>query len=141
MSSIIIFKTSGDETMKRLLNDLGDGHDIDCLISSNQIEKYRSLYPKICFIDIQQDGFFEWKSEVFECVTQKTYDRLYVTLTGQTGYHFGNVMQMVRRINSRYSCFYNSKGEELVIPPKQIFRDGFWRVYIMMMNWWYRKRR
>ncbi len=141
MSSVLVLKTSGDETMERLFAALGNEHEIDCLLPSDQVDKYCSLYPKIHFIDIQQDGFYELKDGLPVDIEKKQYDRLYVTLTGKTGYHFENVLQFVKKIRSRYACFYNSDGEELVIPPPNFMKDFFWRAYIMIINWKYQQKR
>ena len=101
MGCILIFKTSVDATMKRLFQELG-GQDIDCLIQSSQVGRYKAQYPYINFIDICQESFYDLPAEVTDKIVSKTYDKVFVTFSGINGHNYGNVFIIVMEIKSGY---------------------------------------
>lgn len=130
MSKILIFKTSVDATMKRLLQELGKENDIDCLIQSNQVQRYRTEYPYINFIDIRQEAFYDIPVEIISAISKKKYEQLYVTFSGIVGHNYGNVMSLVNRVHFEKGCFYNCNGDRMEIPPKNFLKDMVLRIYI-----------
>lgn len=72
--------------------------DIDCLIQTSQVERYKALYPNINFIDIQAEVFYDLASAVMDKVRHIRYEQLYVTLSGIVGHNYGNVMSIVSKI-------------------------------------------
>lgn len=129
LADILVFRTSADGTMKRLFEELGE-KNIDCLIQTSQLERYKSQYPNINFIDIRQEGFYELPTEVVKQITEKRYGQLYVTFSGVSGHNYGNVMRIVSKIDSSYACFYNCNGERVEIPKKNVWKDFLCRLYI-----------
>lgn len=74
--TVLIFKTSTDSTMNMLLEKLNDlDCDINCLIQTSQIERYKVLYFKVNFIDIQAERFDGLLSGVMDKVSQNKYER------------------------------------------------------------------
>ena len=136
MKAILIFKTSADTTITRLFRELGN-ENIDCLIPSSQIERYRLRYPKINFIDICQEGFYDLPAKITDKISSKTYDQLYVTFSGIKGHNYGNVMELVSKVNYRSAFFYNCNGDKTAIPRSNIIKDMICRVYIGFLNFIY----
>ena len=136
--NILVFRTSSDETMRRLFVELGDMHIIDCLIQSSQFERYRVKYPKINFIDIQQEAFVDLPRTLLDSISKKHYDRIYVTVSGEVAHNYGNVMQILAHLRSRSSCFYNCHGKQIEIPKRNLWKDTFWNLYIHIADWVYR---
>lgn len=136
MKKILVFKTSVDTTIKRLFYDLGKEY-IDCLIPSSHIERYKSTYPYINFIDICQEGFYDLPSEVISMISMKSYDQVYITLSGIKGYNYGNVMEIVAKVDFTEAFFYNCNGDKIIIPKQNIIKDIFYRGYIGFINFVY----
>lgn len=136
MRAILIFKTSADTTITRLFRDLSN-ENIDCLIPSSQIERYRLRYPKINFIDICQEGFYDLPAKITDKISSKTYDQLYVTFSGIKGHNYGNVMELVSKVNYRSAFFYNCNGDMTAIPRPNKIKDMLCRVYIEVINFVY----
>lgn len=138
---ILIFKTSADSTMNMLLEELNDlDCDIDCLIQTSQIERYKTLYPKVNFIDIQAEGFYNLPSGVMNKVSQNKYEQLYVTLSGVVGHNYGNVMSIVSKIVYKEAFFYNCNGEKITIPSPNFLKDFICRVYIGFLDLIYSRK-
>lgn len=115
MKNILVLKTSSDATINRLFSELRECH-IDCLIASSEIEKYRNLFPKINFIDIHREGFYDIESELIYEISLKNYDEMYITLSGTVGHNYGNVMELIIQFNCKKNYFYNCNGEKTLIP-------------------------
>ncbi len=136
MEKILVFKTSTDKTIKRLLDNLGD-KAIDCLIQSSQLERYKALYPYIHFIDICQEGFYDLPCKVVDQITLTTYDQVYITFSDMEGYNYGNVLELLEKTTFRNACFYNCAGDKLAIPKQNIIRDTLCRIYIEFTGFLY----
>ena len=135
---VLVFRTSSDDTMRHLFMELGDEHAIDCLIQSSQFEQYRMQYPKINFIDIQQEVFVDLSKTLLDAISEKQYDRIYVTVSGVVAHNYGNVMQILACLKSRSSFFYNCHGKQIEIPQRNLWKDTFWSLYIHIVEWVYR---
>lgn len=129
MEKILIFKTSTDATIKKLLNELGK-KDIDCLIQSSQIAKYQEEYPYINCIDIHQERFENLPVEVTNEISKKRYDYFYLTLTREDGYNFWNVIRLACRVRFKKAFFYNCNGKKIKIPKKSVIGDMLYRMYV-----------
>lgn len=129
MEKILVFKTSTDATIKRLFQELGE-KNIDCLIQSSQIGRYRTEYPHINFIDICQEGFYDLPPKVIAGVSERAYDQLYITFSGIKGHNYGNVMKLVNEMNFKSGFFYNCNGDRVEIPKRNIIKDAICRLYI-----------
>lgn len=140
MSNILIFTTSSDITMDRLIRELGEKR-IDCLIQSSQLARYREEYPHINFIDICQEGFFDLPPQVIRKISEKHYDQLYVTFSGVKGHNYGNVMAFVSKVHFQKAFFYNCNGEKTEIPKQNVIKDMLCRVYIAFVSFVYGLRR
>ena len=140
MKNILVFKTSTDATMERLFHTLGDLGSIDCLIQASQIDRYRSIYPNVHFVDIEREGFYDLPTYVLEQIYGKEYDELYVTFSGISGYNYGNVMSIVEHVRSKACFFYNGNGERIAMPTMNRWKDFLLKCYIVLMDWIYRKR-
>lgn len=136
MKHILVFKTSADETMKRLFRDLKE-EDVDCFIQSSLLNRYRAEYPDIHFIDICKEGFYDLPSEVINKLSEKMYDRLYVTFSGVKGHNYGNVMELVCKAHFKRAFFYNCNGNVVEMPKEQIIKDTLCRIYIKWIEWFY----
>lgn len=136
MEKILVFKTSTDKTITKLFHDLGE-KDIDCLIQSSQIERYQKLYPYIHFIDICQEGFYDLTFKVTDRISQEIYDKVYVTFSDIEGYNYGNVLELVEKVNFKSAFFYNCNGDKIEIPRKKVLKDAFCRLYIKLFGFIY----
>lgn len=136
MGKILIFKTSVDGTIKRLLKELGE-KDIDCLVQSSQYGVYQKEYPYINFIDICGERFENLPTEIVGMISGKKYDVFYVTLSGVYGFNFWNVMELADKVNFKNAFFYNCNGKKTKIPGKNRFRDALCRLYIKWIEWIY----
>lgn len=139
MGNILVFKTSTDATMKQLFQGLKD-NDIDCLIQSSQLKRYKVEYPYINFIDIYQEGFYDLNAEVIDRISLKTYDQVYITFSGIKGHNYGNVMEIVSKVNFRKAFFYNCIGDKIEIPRRNIVKETLCRLYIKWVAFIYRAR-
>lgn len=139
MGDILVFRTSTDATMKRLFQDLGK-EKIDCLIQSSQINKYKTKYSYINFIDIFQESFYDVPDEVVHMMCQKVYDQVYVTFSGTTGHNYGNVMELLSKMNYKSAFFYNCNGDKFEIHRKHILKDMICRLYIKWIGFFYELR-
>jgi len=133
MSNILIFRTSADETVERLIGELGE-KNIDCLIQSSQITRYREKYPYIDFIDICQEGFYDLPDKVIKKIAETKYDQLYVTFSGIKGHNYGNVMGLVSKVHYKNAFFYNCNGEMKEIPRQNVIKDLCCRAYIEFVS-------
>lgn len=140
MEKILVFKTAADATMKRLFHDL-ESSDIDCLIQSSQITRYREEYPYINFIDICQEGFYDLPTDVIRMMTEKNYNQLYVTFSGIKGHNYGNVMELVSKVHFKKAFFYNCNGDKTEIPEQNVIKDKLYRAYIAFVSFVYGLRR
>lgn len=140
MSSILIFKTSVDATVKRLIHELGE-QEIDCLIQSSQVEKYEAEYPYINFIDILQESFYDLTREVTDRIVSKKYDKVFVTFSGINGHNYGNIMELVSKVNFKSAFFYNCDGDKTEIPRYKPLKDVICRLYIKWVGFRYGSRR
>lgn len=140
MNRILVLKTSTDATMKRLFDDL-ERENIDCLIQSSQIDRYRAEYPDVHFIDICQEGFYDLSTDVISRVSEGIYDQLYVTFSGINGHNYGNVMELVGKVHFRKAFFYNCNGKKTEIPKPDLIKDTLCRVYIRFISFIYGARR
>lgn len=126
--------------MEKLFFELKN-RDIDCLIQSSQIERYREEYPYINFIDISQETFFNLPDEVIRRISENNYDQLYVTFSGIKGHNCGNVMGLVSKVHFRKAFFYNCNGDKTEIPKQNIIKDMLCKVYIILVSFVYGLRR
>ena len=140
MEQILVLKTSTDATMKRLFHEL-EKRKIDCLIPNSQIDRYRAEYPEVNFIDIRQEGFYDLPVDVIDMVSEKTYDRLYVTFSSINGHNYGNVMELVGKMHFREAFFYNCNGDKTEIPKSDLLKDTLCRAYIKILSAMYRRKR
>jgi len=140
LEKILVFKTAADATMKRLFHDL-KRQDIDCLIQSSQVARYRVEYPSIHFIDICQEGFYDLPVEVIKTISEKSYDQLYVTFSGIKGHNYGNVMELVSKVHFKKAFFYNCNGDKAEIPEPNLVKDKLCRAYIAVVSFVYGLRR
>lgn len=136
MEKILVFKTSTDATVKRLFVDLGKAH-IDCFIQTSQIDRYKAEYPYINFIDICQEGFYDLPPEVVHLMRKKIYGQVYVTFSGVNGHNYGNVMELVDKVNFKSAFFYNCNGDRVEIPKKNVIKDMLCRLYIKWIGFCY----
>jgi len=136
LEKILIFKTSTDMTMKRLFHELRE-KDIDCLIQSSQINRYRIEYPYINFIDICQEGFYDLPFGIVDEMRQKIYDQVYITFSGIKGHNYGNVMELVSQMNFKRAFFYNCNGDRTEIPQANKVKDMICRFYITWIGYFY----
>lgn len=136
LRKILVLKSSADYTIEKLFEEI-ENNEIDCMIQTSQINKYKKLYPNINFIDIQNEGFYELSESVMQKVRVKTYDDLFITLTGTAAYNFGNVMQIVAQVHSRKMYFYNCEGEKIEIPPVHFLKDFLYRILICFIETFY----
>lgn len=140
-NKVLILCTSSDAVMKKLLEELQNfDNNIDCLIQTSQIERYKALYPKVNFIDIQAEGFYDLPSDVMDKVSQNKYEQLYVTLSGVVGHNYGNVMSIVSKIVYKEAFFYNCNGEKITIPSPNFLKDFICRVYIGFLDLIYSRK-
>lgn len=139
MEKVLVFKTSTDVTIQKLLHELAEGKnkDIDCLIQHSHVKRYQEKYPYIHFIDIQGERFESLSSEIMEKISEKSYDRVYVTLTGTNAYGFWNVMGIVSKVRFKKGFFYNCNEEKMKIPRKNIVKDTICRLYIKWVGLFY----
>lgn len=140
MDKILVFKTAADGTMKRLFHDL-EREEIDCLIQSSQIARYREEYPSVRFIDICKEGFYDLPPEVMKAISGKNYEQLYVTFSGIKGHNFGNVMELVAKVHFNKAFFYNCNGDRVEIPRQNVIKDRLCRAYIGFVSFLYGLRR
>lgn len=140
MEKILVLKTAADATMKRLFHELKN-EDIDCLIQSSQIVRYREEYPYINFIDICREGFYDLPAEIIKIISEKSYDQLYVTFSGIKGHNYGNVMELVNNVRFQKAFFYNCNGNKTEIPQQNVVKDMLCRVYIAFVSFVYVLRR
>lgn len=140
MSFILIFKTSVDATVKRLIHELGE-QEIDCLIQSSQVGKYEAEYPYINFIDIHQESFYDLTREVTDRIVSKKYDKVFVTFSGINGHNYGNIMELVSKVNFKSAFFYNCNGDKIEIPRNNPLKDVICRLYIKWVGVRYGLRR
>lgn len=136
---ILVFRTSADATMKRLFHELR-GKDIDCLIQSSQIDRYQIEFPYVNFINIYQEGFYDLPSQIMTQISTKSYDQLYITFSGIKGHNFGNVMELVSKVNFKHAFFYNCNGAKIEIPKKNIIKDTLCSLYIKWIGFIYELR-
>ena len=129
MEKILVFRTSTDTTIKKLFQEL-DGKDIDCLIQESQVDRYRTEYPYVNFIDICQEGFYDLPAKVINMISRQTYDQVYITFSDKEGYHYGNVLEVLERVNYKSAYFYNCNGDRMEIPGKNVIKDTLCRIYI-----------
>lgn len=137
MEKILVFKTATDRTMRRLFQDLGKVN-IDCLIQSSQVNRYKTEYPHIYFIDICREGFYDLPPKVVRRMRQKNYDEVYVTFSGTEGYNYGNVMELVAQVKFRRAFFYNCNGERIEIPKKNVVKNILCGLYVEWTGFIYR---
>lgn len=140
MEKILVFKTSADATIKRLFHEL-ESRDIDCLIQSSQIARYKEEYPYVNFIDICQEGFYDLPGKVTEMISKKRYDQVYVTFSGIKGHNYGNVMELVSKVHFKKAFFYNCNGDRTEIPEQNVIKDRLCRVFIALVSFMYGLRR
>lgn len=136
MEKILVFKTSTDATIKRLFQELGQ-KNIDCLIQSSQIDRYKAEYPYINFIDIYQEGFYDLRAEVTDKIFSKPYDSVYVTFSGMKGHNYGNIMELVEKVNFKNAFFYNYNGDKVEILKQNLVKDILCRLYIKWIGFVY----
>lgn len=140
MEKILVFKTAADATIKRLFHEL-ESRDIDCLIQSSQITRYKEEYPYVNFIDICQEGFYDLPAKVTEMISKKNYDQVYVTFSGIKGHNYGNVMELVSKVHFEKAFFYNCNGDRTEIPEQNVIKDRLCRAYIALVSFMYGLRR
>lgn len=136
MEKILVFKTSTDATIKKLLDEMGK-KDIDCLIQSSLVGRYQAEYPAVNFIDIRQEGFYDLPPNVIDMISLKKYDQLYVTFSGIKGHNYGNVMELVDKLDYKNAYFYNCNGDRIEIPRKNIIKDTLCWIYIKWIGFIY----
>ena len=129
MKKILVLKTSTDATMHRLFEEIKD-NEISCLIQPSQIERYVKMYPDIKFINIQKEGFYDLSREVMLNIDEVLFDELYVTYSGMGAFNYGNVMEIVERINRKKTFFYNGNGDRVEIPVFGKMKELLCRVFI-----------
>lgn len=132
VENILIFRTSADATIHKLIDELKKNRDreIDCLIQSSQLQRYKADYPYINFIDIRGERFENLPLDVIELICSKRYNNLYITLTGEKAYNFWNVIEIVNKVRFKRGFFYNCNGQKIEIPGKNILKDTICRLYI-----------
>lgn len=132
MENILIFRTSADATIYKLIDELKIIRDreIDCLIQSSQFQRYKADYPYINFIDIRGERFENLSLDIIELICSKRYDNLYITLTGEKAYNFWNVIEIVSKVRFKRGFFYNCNGQKTEIPRKNILKDTICKLYI-----------
>ena len=138
MKNILIFKTSADETVHRLLAEL-ENENVFCLIQSDGYERFCQRYSKVHFIDIQKEGFYDLPKEVKDQMIGKRYDELYITFSGLTAHNYGNVLEVAAQCSFEVAYFYNCKGERIRIPAHHPLKEWLIRSYIRFVEFFYRK--
>lgn len=129
MKRILILRTSNDGTIFKLFEEIYD-NQLYCMIQSSQVERYKNMYPKIHFIDIKQEGFYNLDESVMKEVKNTEFEEVYITFTGEVGHNYGNIMSMVKLLNFKKGYFYNCLGERVEIPKMGIVKDLLYKIYI-----------
>lgn len=133
MKRVLIFRTSSDTTMYKLLEEIGD-EQIDCLIQSSQARRYSEQYPNINFIDIQSEDFYDLSESVLKKIGVVTYDELYITFSGTVGHNYGNVVEILQYTRFKNAYFYNCNGERTTIPTPNKIKDLLCKWFIWLLQ-------
>lgn len=126
---ILVFKTSSDTTMFKLLEEIR-GNNIDCFIQSSEIKRYADRYNNVNFIDIQGEGFYNISESIYNFISEKIYDEIYITFSGYVGHNYGNIIEILQKIRFRKAYFYNCDGERTCIPKQNVIKDFLCKVFI-----------
>lgn len=129
MKKILVLRTSADNTMNRLFNEI-KGNDVYCMIQSSIVKRYSELHPEVKYIDIKREGFYDIDQEIISGLKKVKFDEVYVTFTGVIAHNYGNVMTIVEQLNYKKAFFYNCNGERTEIPKFNVVKDFLCRVFI-----------
>ena len=139
MNNILIFKTSSENVLIKLFEDLKDikGKKY-CLIQSSLIKIFQKKYADIEFLDIQQEGFYNVSQDIMSSIKQKYFDKVYIPATGPRPTNFGNILKIVNDLDCGEIVFYNCSGEEKTVKRKSKLEEKFIRGYIKLVQFFYR---
>lgn len=115
---IIVLKTASDTVVDRLLDEIKNHRNIDCLIQPSNIERYKTKYPEINYINIQRERFEYLAEGILSEIEKKSYRILYIPHAGVQPYNFGNVILLASHINHKKIIFYSENGEKREIRKK-----------------------
>ena len=138
--NILVLRTSVDRTIFHLFGELDKKNQIDCLIQSSQKERYEQVFPYIRFMDIRGEKFESIPMEVMQSIGKKTYGAVYIPLSGEHAYNFGNVIKIISELNYENAFFYNCNGKLSKIPKPNRSEDLLMRIIIFCLDRWYRFR-
>lgn len=139
LKEIIVFSTSNDSTLIKLLNKLlEEESNVSCLIQSSRKGKYQSLFPTIYFIDIRGEAFYSIDNDALLGISKVHYDELYVTFSGKHACNYGNVLSIVEQCSYKDGYFFNCDGERVEIVRNTRIVDFFIGIFISFANCIYR---
>ena len=133
MARILVLRTSTDFTIMRLFKEL-DCDDVDCLIQSSQLQRYRDMFPNVRFIDIKSEGFYDIPYEIISSISNIVYDQIYIAFSGFVGHNYGNVVELVNQCSYRKLFFYNCDSEKIQAPQYGILEEKLILLYMKIVR-------
>lgn len=138
-AKIIVLKTASDTVVDKLLDEIKNQQNIDCLIQPSNIERYKAKYTEINYINIQRERFEYLTEDILSEIEKKNYQILYIPHAGEKPYNFGNVILLASHINHKKIIFYSEDGEKREIRKKGKIASFFYRLMIIYFKWLWRK--
>lgn len=135
MDNVLVFKTAVDFVTDGLFDFLGSKDiKIYCCIQSSSISRYSAMYPNVHFIDIKRDGFYDIPEDVIAYLQKIAFEKIYIPTTNVKAYNFGNVIELVDRLDYKIIEFYNCKGESCIIYKMSKIKEYCIKIYIKILK-------
>lgn len=133
MTKVLVFKTSANETVKRLFEEIS-GQEVHCLIQASQLDIFQKKYPQISFINIEREAFYDIEPAVLDGISDICFDEVYITFSGLEGFNYENVLSILRGLEYKNAFFYNANGDKVLIPKDNIIVEKMIRLYLIVRN-------
>lgn len=123
MENILVIKSSVDYIFQNLLDGIvNENKDVYCLIQSSRKAEYEMKYPWIRFIDCKKEGFYDIPNEVLDELGKRSYKKIYIPTTGLVAHNFGNIVEVIKRLDYERLIFFHSETEQ-----QEIFKMSKWK--------------
>ncbi len=119
--------------MQKLFDRLTDC-SIECLVQTNDFHRLKSEHPEIAFIDICRTSFYGIPERVIKQVISKKYDEAYILLSGNHGYNYGNIIELLKRCDYNKAFFFNSEGKCIDIPRFSVIHQLLIGLFVKIVN-------
>ncbi len=135
MKNFLILNTASENVTFNLFKELcSEDAEKYCLIQSSKLDKYQSRYKDIQFIDICKEGFYDISENILNNIKKYHFDIVYIPTTSVRATNFGNILEIINKLNYEKIIFFNCDGEKSTVNKMGKLQEKLIKLYISLLN-------